>query len=347
MGADHVLAFDVVLSNGRYVTATATENSDIFWALRGGGGSTFGVVVSITVKALPDLPVTISIWNFTSSSADIAKYADGDFSNNDFWAVVREYFLLFETHANMGIYTYFNIFPDAVAGAQRFTMLPVFAPHMSIQKVNDLFAPVYAKAKKLSITLEPQTTAYSGFYDAWQAGFPKEIMGVWTSQPGSRLFPRSIWHDATAFDKFFDVFRRNVPKSFFFGFNIAPTLAAGGHPDNAVNPAWRNTLFHAITFSAPWDASIRDGATLRQLQKEFTDGIMSEWRSVSPGAGSYPNESDINEPNWQQSFFGTNYPRLYKIKGAWDPLGVFFAETAVGSEDWSAGIDKISRLCRV
>ena len=47
MGTDSVLAFEVVTADGEFVTADAKQNSDLFWALRGGGGATWGVVVSV------------------------------------------------------------------------------------------------------------------------------------------------------------------------------------------------------------------------------------------------------------------------------------------------------------
>jgi hypothetical protein len=45
MAADQLLNLEVVTADGRFVTANAKENADLFWALRGGGGSTYGYVV--------------------------------------------------------------------------------------------------------------------------------------------------------------------------------------------------------------------------------------------------------------------------------------------------------------
>lgn len=51
MAVDSVLQFTVVTADGKFVTADAITNPDLFWALRGGGGSTWGVVISVTGKS--------------------------------------------------------------------------------------------------------------------------------------------------------------------------------------------------------------------------------------------------------------------------------------------------------
>ena len=48
------------------------------------------------------------------------------------------------------------------------------------------------------------------------------------------------------------------------------------------------------------------------------------------GAGSYLNEGDINEPAFQQAFYGDKYERLYKIKQTYDPTGRFMRQRRWG-----------------
>src|SRR5207248_2845644 len=49
LSIDNLVSADVVLADGEFVKANADENTDLFWALRGGGGN-FGVVIAFTFK---------------------------------------------------------------------------------------------------------------------------------------------------------------------------------------------------------------------------------------------------------------------------------------------------------
>jgi FAD/FMN-containing dehydrogenase len=70
LGADQFLEFKVVTADGALRVANKVANPDLFWALRGGGGSTFGVVVEATVKAHPDVVIDETNWWFNSTGMD-------------------------------------------------------------------------------------------------------------------------------------------------------------------------------------------------------------------------------------------------------------------------------------
>jgi hypothetical protein len=98
-------------------------------------------------------------------------------------------------------------------------------------------------------------------------------------------------------------------------------------------------------------------AEFGEASNVLTYDIMDSWRKVAPasiGGGVYLNEADIQEPNWQTDFYGAkHYPKLLSIKKKWDPLDVFYATTAVGSENWvvddgdQGAQTQNGRLCRV
>ena len=58
LGIDNVLQFEAMLANGTAVVADACTNADLFWALRGGGGGTFAIVMSVIYRLHSASPVT-------------------------------------------------------------------------------------------------------------------------------------------------------------------------------------------------------------------------------------------------------------------------------------------------
>lgn len=53
-------------------------------------------------------------------------------------------------------------------------------------------------------------------------------------------------------------------------------------------------------------------------------------------------KANIFDPDWKKELFGVHYPRLLRIKKKWDPKKVFWAKTAVGSDDL---VEVKGRLC--
>lgn len=61
---DAVQSMTVVAANGNVLTVSATQNTDLFWALRGAGGSNFGIVTEFKLKTFP-APVRNIQWRYT------------------------------------------------------------------------------------------------------------------------------------------------------------------------------------------------------------------------------------------------------------------------------------------
>ncbi|XP_024516539.1 uncharacterized FAD-linked oxidoreductase ARB_02478 [Selaginella moellendorffii] len=69
LAADNVLELKLVTADGRLIVANRCQNRDLYWALRGGGGGTFGVVVSLTHRLYPPLTnIVYASYSFVASS---------------------------------------------------------------------------------------------------------------------------------------------------------------------------------------------------------------------------------------------------------------------------------------
>jgi FAD/FMN-containing dehydrogenase len=74
---DNLIAADVVLADGSFVTASETEHPDLFWALRGGGGN-FGIATSLTYRLHPvgTVGVGVTVWPVESTREVLAWYRE-------------------------------------------------------------------------------------------------------------------------------------------------------------------------------------------------------------------------------------------------------------------------------
>jgi FAD/FMN-containing dehydrogenase len=95
LAADNLISVDVVTAEGELVQASATENSDLFWALRGGGGN-FGVVSSFEFRLHPVGPMVLSgliVHPFARAKELLAGYRQAASKAPDeltVWVVLRQ-----------------------------------------------------------------------------------------------------------------------------------------------------------------------------------------------------------------------------------------------------------------
>ncbi|KAK3290886.1 uncharacterized protein B0H64DRAFT_49194 [Chaetomium fimeti] len=349
MAADHVMALEVVTADGHFITASPEENTDLYWALRGGGGGTFGVVTSIIIRVHPKLPVVTSTFTLSTSPT---------VSADAFWEAMYSYFSLFIPFTDAGTYSWFTLFSDT-NGSHTFSMEPFFAPNHTLTSFTTLVEPWFAKLRALHIPFTPTTTAHPSFYAAYNATWGSNIglnSAGRISVPSNRLLPRRNWEDPALFNATFAVLRRHASAGrLLMGYHQAPRNRAG--VDNAVNSAWREAVCFLI-LSGRLPAGVTDPTAeqVRAASVDLQEEVIAPLREVAPeseGGGAYLNEANVDEPMWREAFYGVHYERLLEVKRAWDPREVFYATTAVGSEGWEVRDGEMGvqtqngRLCRV
>ncbi|KAG0125332.1 hypothetical protein HOY82DRAFT_493074 [Tuber indicum] len=326
LAANQTLEFEVVTREGKHVKASMTENRDLYWALSGGGGGTYGVVTSVIVKAHEDIPITVARYSFR---------ADG----TDDTSMVKFYDALDFLHQMAPKYTDRGGFSTNLYSKGSPTSGSFFGPGWTKHDTATLFQPFIQKLDSLGLQHSLNITEFPSYSTAY--GSTPETIPIGTFQNGGRMIPRdTILNKRAQFNKVV----KYVIEDGAMVIEVAghPSLKVAGNPDNAVLPAWRDNEILIITTSS-WN----DTAEWFQILKD-QDTITNNWgrqlRELAPESGAYLNEADANEPNFQGEFYGENYSRLLSIKNKYDPAGIFYALTAVGSDAWTQRPD--GRLCK-
>lgn len=330
MGADNVLSFDAITVEGEYVTANAKENSDLFWALKGGGPSTFAVVVSITVKTFPEVPTAGTIVNINSTHT------------ND-TAVFNKGFHIFHNLANHyvdnGMFVYFEL------GAGTLHIAPLVGPRMDEKKVNEVLKPLFDQLDAAKIPHSRYTKAFPTFFEFYIDMFEDEQPNQ-NSIVGGRLFTRKDLESNG--DKVADALlsASTPPTPMGIGLSVGHIVDPGhGVPvaDNAIHPKWRNASSFVITNVIM--TGLESWEEKKKLEDVQTNVVGKSLREAGPDGATYVNEGDLNEPNWQESYWGDKYPKLLQLRKKWDPKGVLYTKTTPGTEDWDV-LDYGTKLCK-
>lgn len=211
------------------------------------------------------------------------------------------------------------------------------------------------RAAGVSISSTPPTVSVSRLNGSSRVSPPGDL--VEQQRMATRLFPRENLADPALLDRTNEVIRTYVEEGgyVFHGINYSPTSERAGWPgaDSGVNPAFRGTVMHGEGWEGkestamPLGNMVANHARFRRYFQGFID--------VSPGAGSYINEADAGEPEWQQAFYGDKYERLVGIKKARDPWSLFLAAVSPGMDEWEVrkpeGYEELptqnGRLCRI
>lgn len=314
---------EVVLPDGRFISVDENTNPDLFFALRGGGGSTWAIVTSLVIRAYVTTPITTLTYNFGTN-----------IEPDTFWSGIDALFQQFPSWPKETLYSYWSI-TCSNSTSCRMDMAPQIGPDMNTTQLKALNAPLFANLSSLGIAVNDLNyTTHDTYLEAFDAMWPgsSASIGYWTEHTASRLFPASNWEDPDKLSATITAIRKSsITSGYFLAYNVQPAVNPAVNQSNAVNPAWRETLLFAM-LGVTWGQN-STAIDIAKANRQLVDALQP-WREASPDSGTYLNEADINEPDWQQAFYGDNYQYLYELKQKYDPWGVLYASTAVGSEDW-------------
>ena len=359
-----LLEAEVVTADGQIRIANACTNPDIFWALKGGGGGSFGAVSKLTLR-VRELPEFVGGAFFTVTAASDSVYRRlldqfvGFYSTtlfNDHWGETVH--LRRNNSVEISLVSYglsteqakktWQPFLDWLARAPTDYTLKSAPIIMGIPARN-WWNPEWWEQQHLSVFVaDPRPGAPHG--DVWWSGDGGQV-GQFLYAFESLWLPASLLKDdsrAQLVNALFAASRHwHVELHFNKGLAGASGEAIAATRDTATNPALLDAF--ALTIIASGEGHAYPGLhghepDLAAARKE-SDAVaksMNELRKLAPNGGAYVSESNFFERDWQQAYWGSNYPTLRAVKATYDPDGLFFVHHGVGSEDWSP--DGFTRL---
>ncbi|KAI4113588.1 MAG: hypothetical protein LQ338_008151, partial [Usnochroma carphineum] len=324
LGADQVLEAQVVLANGTLVTASPCQHPDLFFAIRGGGGGTYGVVVSATVKAYPTSNMAAQQLSFAPLNSSCMsefmeavgllhnaypRLLDKGFSGYGSWSIASPTPLVYNYNYTIGGDIEANFTTGFTHTISIFRKTPETARSIFAPVLRQL-APYNGRSLFINITYSAFDT-YADFYHAL-SGIESPIGS--SAALGSRLLDRKAL-SSPRLGQTLEVLA-GTPEQFT---SVNLVLVGGGQvardgadPYSGVNPAWRTSYVHNIV-ARGW-APGADEATKNAVYSDITNVKAQAMKDLAPATGAYMNEGDRFDPDYLRDFYGQNVDRLSAIK---------------------------------
>ncbi|KAF8549861.1 hypothetical protein OG21DRAFT_1420628 [Imleria badia] len=328
LAVDHLLEVEIVTADGVIRTINAVQDHDLFWAIRGGGAGSWGIIsewflryVSITVGTLP--PTAVS-----AASLIIAPNAAQDVQTLgiNFIALIGKYQ---NQIINSGI-TSTVVFVDG--GYSLSFIWPVVKA--SISTLYPLFDEIRALSSNYTVvsnTTHDYATLTAAIFE--NVGPSADAVSFYggSTELASRFVPQSMLEDLQSI--------RSVAEAIWQGLEISTTplkdRPAGvfDHQADAilfgdmaaatkdrVNETGANPGF----YGAAWHVLFPGSWTLGTSENTYASMVESVYSAVGPLnalglTASFQNEGSAWETNWQEAFFGYKYNQLQQIKQRYDP----------------------------
>jgi len=360
----HLLEAEVVTADGVIRTANAHLNPDLFWALKGGGGGSLGVITRVTLRT-HDLPA-----RFGGAGGAIKARSDDAFRRlvarflevyaaslfNEHWGEqasirpenVLRISLVFPGLEDAAAEAAWRPFLDWVkASPADFTFVEPFESGGGEARGQwDVAARRARGSKSMRYDNRPEAPPIQGWWSGDQdqvSAFLHGYESIWL--PAALL-------EAPARDRLAETLvaaSRSMAVDLHFNKGLAgapPEIIAAAR-DTAMNPDALGAFALAIiaTGGPPPFMSLvgmKPDLDFAHRNAVRVSIAAANLRRLAPTAGSYLSESNYFNDDWRRAYWGTNYPRLAGVKAKYDLDGLFFVHHGVGSDAWSAdGFERV------
>jgi FAD/FMN-containing dehydrogenase len=354
-GAANLLEAQVVTADGAVRVANAFTNPDLFWALKGGGGGSFGVVTRLTLRTheLPDYIGEV-----------LAKVTAG--SDAAYRALIQQMVSFYRANL-MNPHWGEQISLDG----RQLSISMVFQG-LDQGQAKQTWTPFFdwVTARPVDYTLTDQAVLAVPARDFWNPAVLGSLPGIIHSDdrpgaPKSNFFwannadeagqvlhsYQSTWlsqqllaprHQPALVDALVRASQSwQVTLHCNKGLAGAPAVVLAWTADTATNPAVLDAFALAIAAANERPAYPRvvghePNVAQGRRDARLVNAAMMPLKALAPQPGSYVSETDYFQTDWQTAFWGDNYARLKKVKDRYDPNGLLFVHHGVGSEAWSA-----------
>ena len=345
MGADQILEAEIMLADGRIVTANHCQYRDLFRAIRGGGPG-YGIVLSQRIKVYPNVDAVTAHrlaffpLNETAENKDLL----------DAITVLHQQLPQLSSNGVAGYGFWFRNFPGQFIGPAHSGYSHGFwTIGKTKSEAEEAIAPLLDALEpfKDRVFISSTFTEYS---DYWSFYYAESGLYDPTGST-SILTSRLITPEATAdYDKLRATIEVVAGSPDEVVSNVI-LLVSGGQvfqdaddSSSGLHPAWRRAPFvmvvgQGIPKMAPNLNQIRE-----YVQYQVTHVKGAALKQLAPDTAGYMNEGDSNDPDYIEAFYGSNYASHLEAKKKYDPESIFYCRTCVGAEDWIDRPD--GPLCR-
>ncbi|EAU86306.2 FAD binding domain-containing protein [Coprinopsis cinerea okayama7 len=294
LGVDRVLQYKVMTPDGKLRIANECQNEDLFWALRGGGGGTFGVVLEATIQASPPVKLQSVIISFQPNTT----------RTREAWTLLAENGLKWSQEGWGG---YSN------AGA-----VVLLNPVLSKEDAATSVAPLLEFGRKVqeeggARLVEVEFPTWGAFFNVFARDFAASSgknLAI-----ASRLINKSNLQTPAKQQELVDAFLATEAATPGLILLMTAPASFPSTGKTSVTEKWRDSVFHTTLISQwNWNATKEEVREQYRRVSESADNL----RRITDDA-AYLNEADVYEPNWQESFWGEHYNRLLQIKNKYDP----------------------------